>query len=143
MKALSIRQPWAWLIVHGFKPVENRTWSTSYRGELAIHAARTFDQAGLESVLDFFPDLHGLLPQQYDLGGVIGVATVEDCVQSHPSGWFIGPWGICLRDPHPFPFLPFRGVLGLFEVPDELLQGHLTTATPAEVESKAGQERPF
>jgi hypothetical protein len=36
--SLSIRQPWAWLIVQGHKPIENRTWPTTYRGPLLIHA---------------------------------------------------------------------------------------------------------
>ncbi len=38
MKALSVRQPFAWAIVHGGKDVENRSWATSYRGPVLIHA---------------------------------------------------------------------------------------------------------
>ncbi len=132
MKALSIRQPWSWLIVNGFKPVENRTWSTAYRGELAIHAGRTFDQAGLESVQDFFPALRDLLPKQYDLGGIVGVAELTECVSTSRSLWFTGPYGFYLREARPITFVPYRGVLGFFEIPDELLLGDLTTATPAE-----------
>ena len=37
-RALSIRQPWAWLILNGYKDLENRTWRTDYRGPLLIHA---------------------------------------------------------------------------------------------------------
>lgn len=40
MKALSIRQPWAWLIVNGFKDIENRSWDTKYRGLVLIHASK-------------------------------------------------------------------------------------------------------
>jgi ASCH domain len=43
MKALSVRQPWAWLIIAGHKDVENRSWTTTYRGPLLIHAARRPD----------------------------------------------------------------------------------------------------
>jgi len=43
MKALSIRQPWAWLLVEGFKDIENRTWKTNYRGSFLIHASKQFD----------------------------------------------------------------------------------------------------
>ena len=43
MKVLSIRQPWAWLIMTGLKDVENRTWNTDFRGQFAIHASRKFD----------------------------------------------------------------------------------------------------
>ena len=73
--ALSIRQPWAWLIVNGHKPVENRTWSTSYRGELLIHAGKAFDAEGLASVLQVFPHMRDVLPQQFDLGGIVGTAA--------------------------------------------------------------------
>ena len=38
LKAISIRQPWAWLIVNGYKDVENRTWKAKYTGALLIHA---------------------------------------------------------------------------------------------------------
>lgn len=37
MKALSVRQPWAWLIVNGYKDIENRDWSTQQRGRIWIH----------------------------------------------------------------------------------------------------------
>ena len=43
MKAISIRQPWAWLIVNGYKDVENRTWYTSHRGPLLICASKALD----------------------------------------------------------------------------------------------------
>ena len=43
MKALSIRQPWAWLIARGVKTVENRTWATNFRGRFYIHASAKFD----------------------------------------------------------------------------------------------------
>ena len=39
MKVIVIRQPWAWLIVHGFKDIENRSWRTRYRGALLIQAS--------------------------------------------------------------------------------------------------------
>jgi hypothetical protein len=44
LPALSIMQPWAYLILTGGKDVENRTWTTSYRGLLAIHAGRRLDR---------------------------------------------------------------------------------------------------
>src|SRR5215472_1457845 len=49
MKALSVRQPWAWLIVNGYKPVENRNWLTKFRGRLLIHAGQRFDPKGVEA----------------------------------------------------------------------------------------------
>jgi hypothetical protein len=40
MLALSIKQPWSWLIVFGHKDIENRSWPTRYRGRFLIHAGR-------------------------------------------------------------------------------------------------------
>ena len=43
MKVLSVRQPWAWLIVAGHKDIENRKWYTNHRGPLLIHASKAMD----------------------------------------------------------------------------------------------------
>jgi hypothetical protein len=40
MKALSVRQPWAWAIIYALKNVENRGWPIHYRGDILIHAAK-------------------------------------------------------------------------------------------------------
>jgi hypothetical protein len=40
-RAISIRLPWAWLIVNGFKDVENRSWRTRHRGTILIHASKS------------------------------------------------------------------------------------------------------
>lgn len=116
MKALSIRQPWAWLIAHGFKPVENRTWHTSYRGDILIHAGLVWDGQGLASVLATFPEMRSRLPQQFDLGGIVGRAQLRDCVQQHPSPWFTGPYGFVLAEPQPLPFVRMPGQLSMFDV---------------------------
>lgn len=143
MMALSIRQPWAWLIVHGHKPVENRTWPTQHRGDTLIHAGKTFDLEGLASVLAAFPHLRAVMPQQYDLGGIVGQAQLLGCVQSHPSPWFTGPWGFVLYSPRPIPFVPHRGELSFFRVPmTTALHTALHATTPAAAEA-AGQDRLF
>ena len=58
MKVLSIRQPWAWAIVAGFKPVENRTWKTGYRGPLLIHAGLREDVEDIDLCLSFVLGTH-------------------------------------------------------------------------------------
>lgn len=126
MKALSIRQPWAWLIVNGHKPVENRTWPTGHRGDLLIHAGQVFDSEGLDGVLARFPELRQLLPQRYDMGGIVGRVSVVACVAQHPSPWFTGPWGFVMIDPRPTTLVPMPGKLGIFEVePGDALQAAL------------------
>lgn len=134
MKALSIRQPWAWLIVHGYKPVENRTWRPAYRGQLLIHAGQKFDKEGYlwvlantEIGLDL-PPIHDFLTEPGYRGGIVGQAELYDVTEarfpSHahdylpdPYPWFFGPHGLWLRDAKVLPFHPCRGQLGIFEFP--------------------------
>ena len=119
MKALSVRQPWAWLIVHGFKPMENRVWRSTPQGRIAIHAARTFDREGYECVQANFPQIK--MPEQFDYGGIVG--TVEDCgtVEESSSPWFSGPFGHVLRNPRPCRFVRLPGRLMFFEIDDRLI----------------------
>lgn len=142
MKALSIRQPWAWLIVAGHKPIENRTWTTNLSGDLLIHASKTFEHGARESVLEHFPHLRAVIPSSFDMGGLVGVARLVDVVTASTSPWFRGPFGLVLRGARPLGFTPLRGEQGLFNVDDDLAQALLgrQQATPAEAEA-AGQQR--
>ena len=122
MKALSIRQPWAWLIVRGIKDVENRTWRTGYRGPLLIHAATHPMTEDAEAWLAEYCHGLGIEGPHFPLvaGGIVGRAVVADCVRLedlvHPSEWAEGPWCWLLDDAEPLPFLPWTGQRGLFEV---------------------------
>jgi hypothetical protein len=120
MKALSILQPWAWLIVHGPKDIENRTWSTPFRGEFLVHAGKGFDRDGYDFVRKARPDIPMPAPHEFDRGGVVGIATVVDCVTESTSWWFNGPRGFVLTDRRPLPFTPYRGQLSWFEIPYEV-----------------------
>jgi hypothetical protein len=113
--ALSIQQPWAWLIADGIKDIENRKWSTSFRGPFFVHAGKRFDQSGYEWLISEM-GLSLPKPGEYALGGIVGKATVIDCVRSHYSRWFFGPYGFILAGASPLPFIPLRGQLGFFRV---------------------------
>lgn len=116
MKALSIRQPWAWLIVQGYKDIENRSWPTDFRGRFLVHASKTIDSNGLAIVREAF-EAEGIeIPESFQTGGIVGEAHVIDCVDGSHSPWFEGPFGFVLRQPRPLPFRPLRGQLGFFEV---------------------------
>lgn len=143
MKAISVRQPWAWSIVQGYKPVENRTWAPRYVGPLLIHAGQVFDDEGLRSMLAVFPDLEAQLPQRWDLGGIVGIADAVECVTFHPSRWFVGPYGLVLRNARPLPFVHWPGQLGFFNVPDDIQGLGLHAMSGAEAEAQAGQQRMF
>ncbi len=116
MKALSIRQPWAWAIATGKKPVENRTWSTSFRGPVLIHAGLRVDREALRDDPWAFAGAELDMPT----GGIVGVATIVDCVEWHASPWFTGPFGFVLTDARSLPFVPCKGALGFFDVPPDV-----------------------
>jgi hypothetical protein len=124
MLALSIRQPWAWLIVNGWKDIENRTWSTKVRGRILVHAGKGMSPREYDDAYDFATgqgrlDLE-LLPTYDDLakqrGGIVGSVDIVDCVRQSDSRWFVGDFGFVLRDAQVWPFMPCTGKLGFFEV---------------------------
>lgn len=111
--ALSIQQPWAWLIVNGYKDVENRTWLSHLRGWIGIHAGQKFDKQGESWVKDEFPDI--TLPAEYPCG-LVGRAQLIDCIQESKSPWFFGPYGFLLQNAEPFLApIPCKGKLGFFK----------------------------
>lgn len=119
MKALSIRQPWAWLIVNGHKDIENRSWATKFRGPVLIHASKGMTRDDYLACEIFCADIPGVkLPAYEDLqrGGIVGQVEIVDCVTSHPSPWFVGPVGIVMANARPRPFHPCKGALGFFKV---------------------------
>lgn len=119
MRTLSIRQPWAALIVAGIKDIENRSWSTSYRGPILIHAGKA--KPSPELLLEI-EDEHEIKIPRMEFGGIIGTAEIVDCVTHSKSPWFIkGGFGFVLRNAKRIPFIPCRGQLGFFDLsPDEI-----------------------
>lgn len=135
MKVLSIQQPWTWLLAHGIKDVENREWPTSYRGPVLLHAGKrldvnTFYESGRFGTVPFdvkdvsFLDTMPLRPD-YEIGGVVGIATLTDVVTHSESPWFRGTYGLVLKDAQPVEFFALRGLPGLFDVPDALLPAEI------------------
>jgi hypothetical protein len=120
MPCLSVRQPWAWLIVNGWKNVENRTWPTRQRGRILIHAGKTMTQADYDACLLFMAakGLSAPVPPfaALERGGIVGETTILDCVERHASEWFEGPFGFVVDESRPLPFEPCAGALGFFPV---------------------------
>lgn len=121
-KALSVRQPWAWAIIHAGKDIENRSWQAvnhglRVRGRIAIHAAKGMTREEYEDAAEFMSEIGIACPQPADLlrGGIIGSAKVSDVVSQSESKWFFGPRGLVLRDPTPCAFIPAVGALGYFD----------------------------
>lgn len=121
MKALSIRQPWAWLIANGHKDIENRSWPTGYRGQFLIHAAKGMTRAEYEDGADLAAQLGITIPSfdSLERGGIVGCATIVGCVEDSPSPWFFGKYGFVLKDAAALPFQTVRGRLGFFDPTQE------------------------
>jgi hypothetical protein len=121
VKAISIRQPWAWLIVNGHKDVENRTWYTSLRDRVWIHASSGMTRQEYWDCRVFAEDLGVEIPamEKLERGGIVGRAFLIGCVTKCESPWFFGPYGHVLDQAEPVPFKPCKGAVGYFEVADE------------------------
>ena len=128
MKAISIRQPWAWAIFHAGKDIENRDWPTRLRGRIAIHAAKgmTLDeyQSAMSYVLDVNPSFDWMtLPKETELarGAIIGTVEIIDCVSESRSPWFMGDYGFVLRNAFLLrEAIECRGALGFWDVPEDI-----------------------
>jgi len=122
---LSIRQPWAWLIVNGWKDIENREWPTRQRGPIYVHASQTMTQDDYEACRIFVEGIHPTLwhkippANKLERGGIVGQTTILDCVTRHPSEWFCGSYGLVLDDSKPLPFVACPGQLRFFPAPEE------------------------
>lgn len=130
MKALSIRQPWAHAILYLGKNIENRTWTTAYRGRFYIHAGlkedpkwrRGKNHKGNVIIAD---DMEKTLTHRgawSSKGGIIGSVELVGVTEwSQRSRWFAGPHGFILRDPKAYDHvIECRGSLGFFDPPKSL-----------------------
>lgn len=127
MKAISVKHPWPWLMFHGtpLKDIENRDWSTKYRGELYIHCSKLVDIMDYDAAMALIRHhrLNIKLPPIAELkstaGHIIGRVTVTDCVLRSDSPWFGGAFGFVLADPKLLATPVYcRGSLSLWDVPE-------------------------
>jgi (5-formylfuran-3-yl)methyl phosphate synthase len=128
-QALSIKQPWAALVVHGFKTIEIRRWSTRHRGRVLIHAAR---------VPDSRPETWARVPRGFEAsarvgGGIVGEAELVECrvyktpeafardrlLHLNDPSWFQAPamYGFVFKCARALPFRRYPGSLYFFDVP--------------------------
>ena len=119
--ALSIRQPWAWLILNAGKDIENRSWQTQRRGWFLIHAAKGCTKQEFADAKGFAYLTVGVTCEIPDLGhwsmhqgGIVGAAKIGNCVRGSSSPWFVGEWGFVLDEVKTLGFIPCKGSLGFF-----------------------------
>lgn len=126
MKALTICQPYAHLIMTGEKPVENRTWWADYHGPLLIHAGKS--RAWLDEDDERrYPLVFGAIVGRVLMRGSMRPDRYIETYPEHADNEHInGPFCFVLREPERFATpIPYRGAQGLFDVPDDLLPAAL------------------
>ena len=132
MKALTVKQPWAWAIIHGAKDVENRSRPTKYRGQLYIHAgvAEAKEARDWPAMRAAFKH-HGIVPDDPMIGmprgQVIGTVDLIDCHAWNTctdrdghlfcSAWsMVGGYHWVLANPQPVTPFPAKGMLGIWNL---------------------------
>jgi hypothetical protein len=125
MKAITIKAPWAWAIIHASKDIENRSWKTSFRGTVAVHASQGLTRDDYKWARRWTKERTGiLLPDFEELhrAAIIGTVDVVDCVRRHSSPWYArGGYGFVLANPKPLSSpVPCAGFLGFWEVPEDV-----------------------
>ncbi len=133
-KALSLRQPWASMIIDGPKRIENRFKRTSWRGWILLHASTFWCEKYNSGVYQFCrkngllemtranPDgscteiVRELLQRVPVQGGIIGAMHITDCVDESDDPFWMGPHGYVIDQVIKLPFYPCKGSLGFFNV---------------------------
>jgi hypothetical protein len=113
LQAVSLQQPWAWAIFHAGKDVENRSWATDFRGQLAVHASKKYDREG-----HAWMEARGFkVPDNLPRGCLVGVIELLDCVREASSPWAIaGQNHLVVGNPVEWKPIPYRGQLGIFSI---------------------------
>lgn len=110
MKAISVRQPWAWAILHAGKRIENRDWKgCSYRGPILIHASKGCGREEFDDAVDAILDIVHPAPGGGRLEFLSTLAKMHVPLRGVRHGE--GQW-------RPAPELPFGGIVGRAEVVD-------------------------
>jgi hypothetical protein len=127
LRALSLRQPWAWAILHAGKDIENRKWNTRVRGRIALHAAygMTLEeyQDGCDFINSIKPNIVVPAFEQIIRGAIVGLVEITDVVRKHSSPWFEGPYGFVVARPQLLAMpIECPGALGFWNVSPELVR---------------------
>ncbi|MGZ8984611.1 MAG: hypothetical protein ACXW11_11795 [Methylotenera sp.] len=127
-KALSLKQPFAWLIANGYLLVDDRTWGTQYRGPVLIHASKGLYEQYYDH-LKSSTDIPLPAKDKLEYGGVVGIANLVLCCRpgelpagisrqqrAHFGGVHQEYFGFLFEQATPLALMPCRGKLKIFEI---------------------------
>lgn len=150
MRCLTLTEPWSYLVAVGMKRNETRSWKTSYRGPLAIHAGIGFPREAREVAAEFAEEYGIPDPDELPRGAIIAVCTladvkrVEDCgVSVLDDEWDFGDYSHgrfawMLRDVRRLTPIPMKGKLGLWTCDDALIASALSANDTLAYDGAAG-----
>ena len=117
LPVLSIRQPYAWLVVNGIKDIENRSKRTRKRQRILIHASSSRQEL-TPKVLEWCQArTDRKLPaiDDFETGGIVGIVEITDCVRRHSSPWKSpSNYGWVLANAQPLKFRACKGFVTFF-----------------------------
>lgn len=156
MKALSLTQPWAWIILHLGKRIENRSRNIgNYRGPLLLHAAKGMSERDWWSAYDFVQQRFGHIgfadqipkPRALVRGAIVGrcdvvnqcapglvwlaepgTRTLRHATEDLDERWYMGAFGYVLSDVRPTPHVECNGALGFWRPPEDVARRALEVA---------------
>ena len=145
VKCLSIRQCWAWIITHpevlricGIEPkmLENREWTTHYRGPILLHAGVKVDSDTQDTEYwiwkfgeergEAFADVLAAHRHEMATKALVGIADLVDVVEASESAWYTDSYGFVLHNARPLSPIAYSGQQLLFDVPRCLLDATLS-----------------
>lgn len=134
-RAISVRAPWWWAILHMGKDIENRPRAWHYEGRVWLHASAWWSLGGVQDLWTHARDCYrqaGGQPGDTGItwgdmkaacGSIVGSVRLCGTVEQSDSPWFFGPYGIVLADPIALATpVPCKGALGLFQPPADVME---------------------
>lgn len=158
IKAISLTQPWASLIVRGAKRMETRSWAAGYRGWVAIHASSKFPRDCRE-LMEHGTFKAGLGDGPVHIGGIVGLAYLKASVRTEKAAEYLrkaptaqnkreltfgdysaNRWAYCFTEAFETPLIKLKGSLKFFDLPASL-QEDLKAQVLAHLSKKGGDDR--
>lgn len=149
MRCLSLWQPWAYAMFRGWKGVETRLWDTSYRGLVAIHAAKNttcLRAPGYLAALGRRAGVEWPHPAAFALGAIVAVGELVRCFRTDDmwpktfsdrelalGDYSPGRYGWHFKNVRPLPVpVPYRAMQGLFTLPADVAERLMLDLTRVE-----------
>lgn len=134
MRAITLYQPWGWLMLYGPKRIENRDWKPPpfiIGQRVLVHQGKKWNDEGASYIRSVLPEFAVEMPPLARAVGVLGSFRIDgyldrlrgDKAPADQAVWYFGDYGWLTSEPEVLTQpVPWRGALGLWAAPAELEQ---------------------